>query len=279
MSTVDDRVSLIRTESERLVRYFKSLSPEDLKRQSACQAWQNADVIAHLCQAIDRFTGYIERGVCGDTAPPEGSAPAGEEDLTVRMATNAKLTVTYRESLGDKLVTTFESQCHRFNQLLASFGPQDWEKPCYHPAAMISVARYVDLRLTEMSVHEWDVRSAIEPQAHLPVEVLPANIDLLPGFIVGRFYHPGSSITEPTRFRFALTGTVQGSYDIVVGEGKARMEPSGSAAGSNEADATFECDAEAFVLLVYGRVSLDEALSNGRVSTDGDRDLVANFGT
>ena len=121
------------------------------------------------------------------------------------MATYAKLAIAYRESLGDELVTTFESQCHRFNQLLESFGPQDWDKPCYHPVTTISVARYVDLRLTEMAVHEWDIRSVLEPQAHLPVEVLPANIDLLPGFIVGRFYQPGSAITEPNRFRFALT--------------------------------------------------------------------------
>jgi hypothetical protein len=74
---------LIRTESERLGRHFKSLVPEDLKRPSACQAWQNADVIAYRCQAIDRFTGNIGRGVRGYTTPPEGSAPAGEEDLTV----------------------------------------------------------------------------------------------------------------------------------------------------------------------------------------------------
>ena len=53
------------------------------------------------------------------------SAPAGEEDLTARMATNAKLTITYRESLGNELATTFESQCHRFDQMLASFGSQD----------------------------------------------------------------------------------------------------------------------------------------------------------
>lgn len=121
------------------------------------------------------------------------------------MATNAKLTITYRESLGNELATTFGSQCHRFDQMLVSFGSQDWDKPCYHLAAVVSVARYVDLRLTEMSVYEWDIRSAIEPQAHLPLEVLPANIDLLPGFIVVRFYQPGSAITEPTRFRFALT--------------------------------------------------------------------------
>ena len=178
------------------------------------------------------------------------------------MATNAKLTITYRESLGDELVTTFESQCHRFDQLLASFGPQDWDKPCYHPAEMISVARYVDLRLTEMSVHEWDIRSAIEPQAHLSLEVLLANIDLLPGFIVGRFYRHGSAITEPTRFRFALTGPVKGGYDIVVEDSKARMEP----AGPNQAAVTFECDAETMVLLVYGRISLEEALSSGRIS-------------
>lgn len=78
MSAIEDRVSLIRTESERLGRYFKSFAHEDLKHTRACQAWQNGDVIAHRCQAIDRFTDNIGRGVRGDTTPPEGSAPVGE---------------------------------------------------------------------------------------------------------------------------------------------------------------------------------------------------------
>lgn len=49
MSAIEDRVSLIRTESERVGRYFKSLAHEDLKRQSTFQAWQNGDVIARHC--------------------------------------------------------------------------------------------------------------------------------------------------------------------------------------------------------------------------------------
>ncbi len=275
MGIVEDRVSLIRTESRRMGRYFATLSSEDLKRQSACQGWNNADVIAHLSMAIDRLTPNIERGLRGDSTPPDGLAPAGTADLAALMVANAQGTIVYRESLGDELVATFESQCDRLDQLLASLGPQDWDKPCYHPAAMISVARYVDLRLTEMVVHEWDIRSVLEPSAHLPQEGLPANIDLLPGFVVGRFYQPGSTITEPTRFRFALTGPVQGGYDIVTGDGKARMEP----AGSNKAAVAFGCDGETFVLLIYGRISLDDALSSGRVSADGDRELVAKFGS
>ena len=72
MSAIEDRVSLIRSESERLGRYFKSLAPEDLKRPSACQAWQNADVIALRCQAIDRFTGNIGPGRRGGPDGPNG---------------------------------------------------------------------------------------------------------------------------------------------------------------------------------------------------------------
>jgi len=49
MSAIEDRVSLIRIESERVGRYFKSLAHEDLKRHSTFQAWQNGDVIARRC--------------------------------------------------------------------------------------------------------------------------------------------------------------------------------------------------------------------------------------
>ena len=274
MPSGEDPSALVRTESQRLARYFKALTAADLDRQSACAAWKNADVIAHLSMGADNYHGNIERGVRGDTSPPQGSAPAGEEDVATRMAANAQRMIAHRESLGDGLIAAFSSQCDRFDQMLAGLGPQDLNKPCYHPLATMPVNLYLDLRLTELSVHEWDIRSVLEPSVRLAEQVLPNNLNLLPVFIVGRFYNPGPSVTTPTRFRFSLTGTVPGGYDIVVGDGPARMEP----AGSEQAAVNFACDADLFVLLLYGRIGLEEALSSGRLSADGDQELVAKYG-
>ncbi len=273
MVTSEDPIALVRSESLRLVQYFESLTPADLTRQSACAAWNNADVIAHLSMGADNYYGNIERGVRGDSLAPEGSMPAGEEDLETRMESNAQRMIAHRENLGTRLVATFSSQCERLDQLLAGLGPKDLDKSCYHPLAIMPVSNYLDLRLTELTVHEWDIRSVLEPPGRLSEKVLPNNINLLPVFIVGRFYNPGSSIATLTRFRFSLTGTVSGSYDIVVGEGAARMEQT----GPEQAAVIFSCDAEMLVLLAYGRISLDQALNSGRLTAEGDQELLAKY--
>jgi putative sterol carrier protein len=78
------------------------------------------------------------------------------------------------------------------------------------------------------------------------------------------------------RFRFELTGSVPGSYDIVAGGGqKAIME----SASDKRPDAIFGCDTQTFVLLVYGRRSLEKAIADGLIVVSGDTSLTANFGS
>jgi uncharacterized protein (TIGR03083 family) len=273
MSNMEERISLARTESERLGQYFQTLTAEQWSTQSACDAWENHDVVAHLCMAVDMFVVNVGRGVAGDSSPPEGAPAPSLEALAARMADNAQRAVATRESLADGLLPHFAAQCQRFDEQLRGLSPEDWGKPCYHPAMVIPVSGFVDLRITEMAVHEWDIRSRIEPVAHLPAQVLPPVFDLLPAFVVGRFYRPGSGIASPTTFRFNLTGPFNRSYDMTVGGGEVQMAP----AASDTAAVTLGCDAETFALVAYGRLGLAEMITAGRVSAAGDPALVAAF--
>ena len=271
MTTSEELAALVSSESARLLEYFKGLTPSDWQTQSACDAWNNADVVAHMTMAVDMFSGNIERGANGDSSPPEGMGPPEEFDLAGRMAANAARAVAMRESLGDTLVQAFSANCDRLNALLSRMAPDDWDKQCYHPASYLSVRRYLILRLAEMSVHEWDIRSRLEPSAKLPDAVTPTLMELLPGFVVGRLFQPGAAIEQPSRFRFNLTdGT---SYDIVAGGGELRMEDSASAA----ADVTFTCSGSTFALLAYGRFTVDEAAAAGNITIEGDRELAGQF--
>ncbi len=271
MASSEELAALVSSESARLLEYFKGLSEEDWATQSACDAWSNADVVAHMTMAVDMFSGNIERGANGDSSPPEGMGPPEETDLVGRMAANAARAVAMRESLGATLVEAFGQNCDRLSNLLARMGPYDWEKQCYHPASYLTVRRYLILRLAEMTVHEWDIRSRLEPSAKLPDAVAPALVELLPGFVVGRFFQPGASIASPSRFRFSLTDG--GSYDIVAGGGELGMEPS----TSDGADVTFACDGSTFALLAYGRYTVESAVAAGKMTVEGDRALVERF--
>ena len=83
-------------------------------------------------------------------------------------------------------------------------------------------------------------------------------------------------MTATARFRFELTGSVAGSYDIVAGGGqKAIME----SASDKRPDAIFGCDTQTFVLLVYGRLSLEKAMADDLIIVTGDTSLTAGFGS
>ena len=273
MSKMEERIALARRETERICHYFGTLSPEEWKVQSACDAWTNDEVVAHMCLAAEMFATTMQRGVNGDSSPPEGMSPPSVEGLMARLAGNVQRTLDLRGSLGDELLPTFASRCRRVDEVLATVRFEDWEKLCYHTANIIPVRSFVDLRIAEMAVHEWDIRSRLEPDAEMPPETLPAIFDLLSNFIVGRLYRPGQSIVDTTVFRFNVAGAVEGSYDITVSNGEAIVAP----AGPGPAAVTFGCDAHTFALLVYGRLGIEEGVANGRITVEGNQELVAKF--
>ena len=55
MGSVLVKIQLVREESARIGVYLKTLRPEDWATQSACDAWQVQDVVAHVIGAVERF--------------------------------------------------------------------------------------------------------------------------------------------------------------------------------------------------------------------------------
>ena len=275
MGSVLEKVQLVKEDSARIGVYLKSLPAGAWATQSACDAWQVQDVVAHLMGAVGRFGPNIVRGAGGDGSAPEGMPPAGVGDMAARLRANAQVAVDYRESLGSEILSTYRSEMARFDEFLSGLTDADKDKPCYHAAGTISVETYLNLRLTELIVHEWDIRSRLEAAPVMSEESLPSIMEMFPVFVVGRLFDPGVNMASSARFRFELTGAVAGSYDIVAGGGqKAIME----SASDKRPDAIFGCDTQAFVLLVYGRIKLADAMAAGQIVVSGDTSLTANFG-
>ena len=273
MASMLEKVQLIKTESARMGEFLKRLSPEAWSTKSACDSWEVRDVIAHLTGGVDRFAPNIVRGAGGDGSAPEGAPPAGVGDMDARLRANAQVAIDFRESLGDDLVKKFIENCAKLDGALAELAEADSNKPCYHPAGTISVETYLNLRLTELIVHEWDCRSRLEAAPVLSAESLPSILEMFPVFVVGRLFDPGVNIASPTRFRFELTGAGAEGYDIVAGGGqKATME----LASDKRPDAIIGCDTQTFVLLVYGRVTLDDQIDAGNIFVSRDTNGVTD---
>ena len=99
--------------------------------------------------------------------------------------------------------------------------------------------------------------------------------------IPGRFGMPGTAAFRleagapvPVRYRFALTGAVPSTHDILVENATARMEPAGTATSH----VTFHCATDIFVLLIYRRLTLESVMAAGQLVVEGDAGLTAAFG-
>ena len=136
----------------------------DLSRQSACDAWTVRDVAGHLTNRAEPQIASMTRGRAGDSAAPEGfSSPSDNMAIS---AANADADVGYTQSMGDTLLPTFEERYQELSALLDSFSGDEWHSPCWHPRRGTMTAReYVGQRIQELVVHDWDMRSAFDPNA------------------------------------------------------------------------------------------------------------------
>ena len=266
-----DRAQIVHAEAKRLEHFLRALSPEDWQRPSACDQWQVADVVAHL--AGMSLAERITRGLHGDLTPPQGGPQTGtlnEDAFRERIAQSA---ITARERLGDQLLSVFIAGNDQLDQVLSTLRPQDWETLCQHPMGPEPVRTRIDMRITELAMHGWDIQSRFDPQATLATESVPALLNTIPR-AVRRAFRPDASRTSPVRYRFALTGPYATMQDIVLIPEGGRCE----AASDRQADVTFRCVAETYVLVLFGRLAVDVALRDGRLAYDGNPGLVAAFG-
>lgn len=275
--TFADKMAVLREETERISTYLAGLPAESWTHSTACEAWQVQDVVAHLVGVAEFYAGNVSRGLEGDTEAPEGRPPAGL--ITAAMAADgiALRAVAERQQLGDRLLDQFRAVNVHLVELLASLTPEAQTILCYHPGGMTQAQQFIDLRLKELAVHEWDIRSSLDPSASLSAACLPAIIRLIDGSVASGSirwgFRPGEPQAEPVRYRFEVTEPVPYQIDLVVSDGAVQQE----VGAGTPADVVFRCDTETFVLLVYGRLALDRALQDGRIMASGEPARAAAF--
>ena len=265
------RARVLAAEVDSVKEYLGSLSLEDLRKPSACDGWSVADVVAHL--AGQPFTSRVNRGLRGDISPDEG-APAVADHDEDRFARNifdrAKST---REQHGERLL---EILCRRLDESVAVFNgvePEDWDTLCYWPPGPEPVRTMLDMRISELTMHIWDIRAVLDDQYHLSKDSVAVLIDTV-NRAARRAFRPDPSLKNPIRYRFVVAGPISTARDIVVAVEGARVEP----AGSDAPDVTFRCDGETYVLVMYGRLKPESAMEDGRLTFEGDADLASGFG-
>jgi uncharacterized protein (TIGR03083 family) len=274
MDPSTSRLNVLHAEVERLTHYLTALPPEAWHRPSACERWQVADVVAHLTAGGHNMAQSVARGLQGEVGPPAGSPTLHTHDEEAHRERMAQSALAHRAQLGDQLLTAFIASNEALHQQLAALAPSAWETLCYHPARLMPVRLRVEHRITEVAMHGWDIRAPRDPGAHLAPESFPAFFTIIRERVVTRAFRPDGRRSRPIGYRFLVTGPLTTTTDIVLSPEGAWVAPTGQA----EMDVCFRCEAEPYILVMFGRRPLEAAIATSEVTVEGDHALAVAFG-
>ncbi len=263
-------IDLVNSEARRLGDFLASLTESNWFHDSACDGWKVGDVVAHLTVGSETWANSLTRAAAGDAGPPSGQnflAP-GERGSE----STAQAAVSVFQDKGLALLEDYRAGYDRLAQVLAKLRAEDWDKPCFHRRGPMPVQNFVALRVQELAVHGWDIRSGLDPAAEMGEEPLPYLVNMVPRWLRTAFL-PGQGLPEPARFRFDVASPVAVNQDVVISNGAFEIE----AGGEGAADAVFRCNTGNYILLVYGRLGVEEGLSSGRFAVEGSAEQAANF--
>lgn len=250
----------LHTSSHRLADTVASLSERELEQPSMADGWSIAQVLSHLGSAAEISTGLLERGIAGDERGPvrQDLEPVWQRWNTLSAPAQRK---------------AWQEADARHLQLLDSLDlSQQPQVRVPYFAGLLDLPDYAGYRLSEQSVHAWDIEAALTPETTIPageVELLWKRLDL----IATRF-RDATTLTRlaPAQLTIALTSPTR---TVLLDLGAELhlypcepAEPAGSVTGA----------AEAVLRLVYGRHQpTDEVQVSGAVTLTDLKALFPGF--
>jgi len=277
MTTPEERVKVLKAENQRLEQYLHTLSQEAWNHPSTCDQWTVADVIAHLTAANRNYATWITDALQADIVTPESLPRRSHERVDAPAA--AQRVIAWRKELGNQLLSAFVKANRAMEHALDQVGPHDWEKLCYRTTGAEPIGNildtFIDTFIADVGVHRWDVIYPFDPHVKLSQDCLAVMVERYPHRprwwdIALPPHHP----LLPVRCRFTVSGvTAPGTDFVIATQAEKYME----VAGDLPANVTFRCDAETFVLIAYGRIRPESAISKGMLTYEGEEEWAEIF--
>lgn len=271
MFEMTDVIPLIQAEAAQLHTDLATLDTAGWARPSACAAWAVGDVLAHLTQGAHTWSASLTRAMAGDAGPPPGEQPlrSGERGSEA----TAQRAIAFRQSMTPQaLLQAYVESYTQLQQVLARLTAAHWQQPCYHRRGTMLVCDYVGLRLQELLVHGWDMRSASDAAARPAVPPTAVLLRLVQRWLTNTF-RATPTPTAPVRYRFDITAPAPLQHEVLASQDGVQITTTSDA----PADVTWRCVAGDYLLLVYGRLALEPALSTGRITITGNRQQALLF--
>ena len=257
-----EKIALIRRLATDMHRMLSTAPADTLTGPTACPEWDVGTVVAHLTGGAMRQRDSMRRGRDGQGGPPEGVAGVTTPDQVQQR--NALTNRQFRDELADTLLERFRNEYAALDDLLQ--GWTDWTIGCWHQRrGTMSADSYLDLRIQELVIHDWDIRSGGAGQAAMDPDGVMA---LLPGSEMwyDLCFRPTAHLSQPVVYRFDVGGGAEGAHlrhDVIVTGDSFSVDNSCDAP---VADLTISGNAETYLLCLYGRVEWVAAKQDGRIT-------------
>ena len=267
-----ERVEVLRQEVAAFKDRVAALSPEDWEHPSACDGWTVADVVAHL--SGQAFALNVARGLQGDSSPPPGAAPTTDHNEDEFARNIFQRAFNTRAEVGDRLQETLFQRLDESVEVFTGVDDGQWDNLCYWPPGPEPVQTMLDMRISELTMHAWDVCSRFDSDYRLSdgsVRVLMDTVNRA----ARRAFRPDPTIPAPQVYRFVIEDPVAAIYELEIANEEVALRVGD---GETPVDVIFRCDGETYVMVMYGRLTPDEALISGKMDWDGNERLALGFG-
>lgn len=242
-------IATLRESHERLAGLAEPMTPEQVRAQSYCRDWTNAQVLSHLGSGAE-ISLLTLPGALGE------SEPVGREAFgPVWDRWNAK---SPDEQAADALVSD-ERHIQTLEALTdGQLAAIDMD---FFGMMRLDAVGMIRMRLGEHVLHTWDLAVMADPAATVQADAVELLIDNVPQFLAPRL---GKPLPEPFAVRITTTSPVR-DYLLTSGESVTMVSWPGDAAGGADVPHV-TMPAEALLRLSYGR--LDPEHTPSTVSGD-----------
>ena len=241
-------IAALRRGHDRLAAFVAGTHESELARQSMCADWDVAHVLSHLGSGAEIAMATVTGTPIENTevwARWNGLDRAAMASGYV--SADERLVAWYEGLSDDELATT---------QIKLAFLP-----------GPVDVTTAVGFRLSEATLHGWDVLASFDPDAALAADATPLLVDRLPmmvGFL-GRFTPRETRPAQDTTIA-VTTSEPERHYELELGD-NADLRPASGGATAGQ----LTLPAEALLRLTAGRLASDReagARITGALSLD-----------
>lgn len=253
-------IDALRSSSQQLRTAVTDLPPEMLGDRRSPTGWSVAQVLSHLGSAAEICTALVQRGIDGDTV-----GPGPDDTQPVWRRFDAMPPAAQREAW-----LAADARHLDLSDSLDAAQRDTVRIP--YVSGLLDVAGYAGYRLSEQSIHGWDVAVALDPAAGVPApeaELLRERIDL-----VATRFRDADTLRRlgPAQLAVELTEPTL-RYSLIL-DTELHVDPAEAA----DPTSTVSGGAEAVLRLVYGRArSVDDVSVTGKATLDDLRALFPGY--